>query len=447
MEHCARNSLLRALLRQASFWAASVIVGLASAGARAQQNLPLPPLAQKLSAMGVPILPNQSPPGSGGAVPQNSNLGNSSDPFHVFDPSGQSVDGSAKVNTPAAAPVPSTASAKVLVLKSGRVLQGTIRSDSRGYFVDAPRSSLYFPFPYVQFIATDLQDAHAKMCDSVGGSSVHREGLLGRWCLENDLRPEAADHFKKVLAIEPGNHEARHALAQLERSQSDESADEPPVKSRSAQGDSQLTDSLSRLSGSAVREFVIGIQPILLSRCGGVKCHSGGSSPTLGPGSFHLEHVRLSQGSNRAATARNLDAVLNLIDSQFPSQSVLFQKGLQPHGGLVMRAPLEGAAGRAQEMRLRRWIDAISPERNRLRRDQASRAFVNRFAQSRKPPTLRDPNVVPASANAEGENDAEPANSLTPPSGAPPAFGSPISAPKQFGPLTDPFDPARFNSR
>jgi hypothetical protein len=427
-------------------------MGLASQGARGQgqQNVPLPPIAQKLSAIGVPILPNQSP-GSSGTGLQNSNLGNSSDPFHVFEQSSPSVDASAKMNPPPAAPAASisasTAGSKVLVLKSGRVLQGTIRSDSRGYFVDAPRSSLYFPFPYVQFIAADLQEAHTKMCDFVGGSSVHREVLLGRWCLENNLRPEAADHFKKVLAIEPGNREARRALAQLDQSQSDESADEPPAKSRSAQGDSQLTDSLSRLSGSAVREFVIGIQPILLSRCGGVKCHSGGSSPNLGPGSFHLEHVRLSQGSNRAATARNLDAILNLIDSQFPSQSVLFQKGLQPHGGLVMRAPLDGAAGRAQEMRLRRWIDAISPERNRLRRDQASRAFVNRFAQSRKPPTLRDPNVVPASANAEGENDAEPANSLNPPSGAPAAFGSPLSAPKQFGPLTDPFDPARFNSR
>ena len=382
-----------------------------------------------------------------GPCPKIRALGNSSDPFHVFGRSGAPVDGSAKVNTPAAAPIPSSASAKVLVLKSGRVLQGTIRSDSRGYFVDAPRSNLYFPFPYVQFIAANLQEAHAKMCDSVGGSSVHREALLGRWCLENDLRPEAADHFKKVLAIEPGNREARHALAQIERSQSDESADEPSVKSRSSQGDSQLTESLSRLSGSAVREFVIGIQPILLSRCGGVKCHSGGTSPTLGPGSFHLEHVRLSQGSNRAATARNLDAVLNLIDSQFPSQSVLFQKGLQPHGGLVMRAPLDGAAGRAQEMRLRRWIDAISPERNRLRREQASQAFVKRFAQSKKPPTLRDPNVVRASANEDGENDAEPANSLAPPSGAPQAFNSPVSAAKQFGPLTDPFDPARFNSR
>ncbi len=233
MEHCARNSLLCALLRQAPFWAASVIVGLANHEARAQQNLPLPPLAQKLSAMGVPILPGPSP-ASGGAVPQNSSLGNSSDPFHVFGQSGAPVDRSAKVNPPAAAAVPSTASAKVLVLKSGRVLQGTIRSDSRGYFVDAPRSSLYFPFPYVRFIAADLQEAHAKMCDSVGGSSFHREVLLGRWCLENDLRPEAADHFKKVLAIEPGNHEARHTLARLEQSRSDESADELSAKPRRA---------------------------------------------------------------------------------------------------------------------------------------------------------------------------------------------------------------------
>jgi hypothetical protein len=447
MAHRAKNSPSRALIGQALFWSVLLIASLTGPAAPAQ-NTPLPPFVKDLSAMGVPILPNRSG-SSGGATPQspaqNTPLNNSADPFHVFDQQGTPAEAPAAGSTARAVPVASTAGAKVLVLKSGRVVQGAIRSDSRGYFVDSPRSNLYFPFPYVRFVAADLQEAHDKMCDSIGGSSIHREVILGRWCLENDLRAEAADHFKKVLAAEPGNHEARRALARLDQNRLEEAGDESAVRSRSTSADSLVPDSLSRLSGSAVREFVIGIQPILLARCGGTKCHTAGNSPSLGAGSFRLEHTRLSQ-SSRTATARNLNAVLNLIDSQFPSQSPLFQKGLQPHGGLVMRAPLDGPAGRAQEMRLRRWVDVVSPERNRLKRDEASRAFVSRFAQSQKPPTLRDPNVVPASVNAD-ENDAGPANSLTRPFDGPSAFRSPVSSPKQLGPLTDPFDPAQFNGR
>ena len=299
----------------------------------------------------------------------------------------------------------------------------------------------------MKFVAADLHEAYAKLCDSIGGSSVRRDLLLGRWCVENDLRPEAADHFRNVLSVEPANREARLGLAKLEEAQSQEPTQERGAKTRPSPADAQFPESLSRLSGSAVREFVIGIQPVLLSRCGSVKCHGGGDLSSPGAATFRLEHVRLSQGSNRAATARNLDAVLNLLDGQFPSQSPLFQRGLQPHGGLSMRPPLDGPAGRAQEMRLRRWVEIVAPERNRLRREEASRAFVSRFARSHKPPTLRDPDVVPAAATiGTTDNGATPPEQMTPPAAASAGLQNPLGSPRQLGPLTDPFDPAQFNA-
>jgi hypothetical protein len=306
---------------------------------------------------------------------------------------------------------------------------------------------LYFPFEHVKFVAADMHDAYVKLCDSLSGTSVRRDLMLGRWCIENDLRPEGAAHFRNALNAEPTNREARLALANLEDVQPQESSREQGAKTGPPSADAQHPESLSRLSGSAVREFVIGIQPMLLARCGGVNCHGGADPSSPGAASFHLEHVRLSQGGNRAATARNLNAVLNLLDGPFPSQSPLFQKGLQPHGGLLMRSPLDGPAGRAQEMRLRRWVEALAPERNRLKRDDATRAFVSRFAQSQKPPTLHDPDVAPASAAMEDAgNVAIPPEQTTPPADTSARLENRVAPPRQLGPLTDPFDPAQFNA-
>jgi hypothetical protein len=395
------------------------------------QQRAVPPFIRDLAAVGVPVSQGR-PPANGTAIPLNSDASSPSDPHHLFDQTG-------------AKPKADTANASLLVLKSGRVIQGTVRADSRGYFVESRRSTLYFPFSHVKFVAADLHEAYTKLSDAIGGTSAHRDLLLGRWCLENDLRPEAAEHFQNVLTFEPSNREARQALARLDASRGEDAGNERAAKPPS---ESQFPESLSRLSGSAVREFVVGVQPILLARCGSVKCHGTPDPKSISATSFHLEHVRISQGSNRAATARNLEAVLKLLDGQFPSQSAFFQKGLQPHGGVVLHNPLDGPAGRAQEMRLRRWIESIAPERNRLVREQASRDFIGRFSRSPHAPTLRDPNVVPAGATMGDSADAVvPPERTLPRVDAAAAFHNSNVSPKPLGPQTDTFDPAQFNSQ
>lgn len=429
MGHCENTVISRGM----RVCAAVVLASGAVVRVEAQQNV-LPPFIKDLAAVGVPI--NQGNlPITGGPAQQGSGTPNGSDPNHIFDKTPSGTNGT-------------TAGASVLVLRNGRVLQGTIRNDSRGYFVDSRRSTAYFPFEHVKFVAADIHDAYAKLCDSMAGSSARRDLVLGRWCVENGLDPEAADHFRNVLNLEPSNREARQALARLEQSQPEEPTRGKERRTASASADAPRSESLSRLSGSAVREFVLGIQPILLARCGSVKCHGMNDSSSPSATSFRLEHVRLSQGSNRAATARNLDAVLALLDGQFPSQSALFQKGLQPHGGPTLHSPFDGPSGRAQEMRLRRWVDAIGPERNRLKREQATREFVSRFSRSQKPPTLRDPNLLPAgAAMGTGESGVIQPERLTPPADAANGFQNPGNSPRRLGPLTDPFDPSQFNAQ
>ncbi len=167
------------------------------------QQRAVPPFIRDLAAVGVPVNQGQ-PPANGTTIPMNSDPSNPSDPHHLFD-------------QPGARPKADSANASVLLLKSGRVVQGTVRADSRGYFVESRRSTLYFPFSHVKFVASDMHEAYTKLCEAVGGTSAHRDLILGRWCLENDLRPEAAEHFQNVLTFEPSNREARQALSPSRR--------------------------------------------------------------------------------------------------------------------------------------------------------------------------------------------------------------------------------------
>ena len=387
MDHRATNVSCRASFRQAGFrgfffWGFLLFSSVAPARVDAQQGV-LPPFVKDLAAVGVPITPQQQPvnPGADSRIPAGDR---GSDPNHVFDKN-VAVDGAA----PAAAAAPT-----ILVLRNGRVVRGTVRADSRGYFVDSPRSSLYFPFEHVKFVAADLHEAYVKLCDSIAGSSARRDLVLGRWCLENELRPEAADHFRNVLNFEPANREARQALAALEQRQSEEPRRRGagrihPGPRRTLRRPYRFRGSPAGRAGVRDRNSADPALPLRQRQMPwSRRLQLGGRSP-----SFRLEHVRLSQGSNRAATARNLDAVLNLLDGQFPSQSRLFQKGLQPHGGLddagpARRAVRPGAGDAAAEM----GRTSSLPKETGCKREQAIAGVhqpVRAVAKAADPPRSR----------------------------------------------------------
>lgn len=345
---------------------------------------------------------------------------------------------------------PSNDPLTILVLNNGRVLEGSIRPDQRGYHIQTSDSNRYFPFEYVKIAARDLHDAYGKMCSGIVDRSMRRDVVLGRWCFENNLFPEAADHFRNVLKVDATNREARLCLAKIEALQPSASQKEPGAEtgprsqSNRHAAESPPPESLERISRPAVREFLTGIQPILLSRCGSAKCHGNPDESVL-----RLEHVRMGSGANRSATARNLEAVLKQLDPQFPSRSPLLATGFQVHGGSVQFAG-QGAAPAFQQARVQRWVQKVVPELNRLQREESSRRFVNDVVQSRKNSVVRDGNVIPASASRSALSQSQP---LTPantwgmnnPTMGQTATGAKASA-SELGPLTDPFDPAEFNA-
>src|SRR5690606_23607357 len=104
-------------------------------------------------------------------------------------------------------------------------------------------------------------------------------------------------------------------------------------------------ESISGLRGPLVKEFVTTIQPILLSRCGDVKCHQ--SNRQVG---FQLERVRTGSGFSRVATSKNLESALAQIDGTSPGKSPLLDRGLSPHGGRLV-SQFSGVSGVDQQRR------------------------------------------------------------------------------------------------
>jgi hypothetical protein len=349
-----------------------------------------------------------------------------------------------QARTPHKNPVPSTEGARILVLSDGRVIDGTICGDLHGYRVETAEANQFFAFDQVKLVARDRNEAYQKMCASEPGTHVRRDLRLGRWCFENRLPREAAFHLRKVLEVDPTNKQAKDLLTRLEAAQTTGGFVKVGGTTERVVPDAKVVESLAQLSPTAVKEFVIGVQPILLARCGSARCH-GGPEAT----SFHLDRVHLAAGGSRLITGRNLDSVLRQVDPQFARRSPLLQKALGAHGAMA-HAPLSGGGADVQKARLMAWLQSVAPELRRLNQEDSSRRSVEKIAQAGKPQSQvnRDPLVVPASASGINPPTSVdvvlpvPSESTSPPRGASQTTGKPAN---DLGPLTDPFDPSQFN--
>jgi len=334
---------------------------------------------------------------------------------------------------------------KILIMKDGRTIQGSVRADAGGYHIETPTSNMYVTFEYVKFAATDLQDAHRKMSDSLPATMLRRDVTLARWCLDNGLVPEAAEHLRLAVKADPANSEAKDLMAKLERVVSTHVGGEAVVGNAFPRDEesSQHPESLSRLQPATVKEFVTRVQPILLARCGSARCHGGTESTA-----FRLERVRFGEGGNRGVTSRNLEAILRQIDNQFPSQSPLLVRGFPTHGGQT-RPTASTHVALTQQTRVREWVKVAAVEMNRIKREDAERGAIKHLVQSGKPSAIGDHNVVPASAKVSAAAAAPPITrpATTPSPAIKPASVEAETPANGVGPLTDPFDPTDFNAR
>jgi hypothetical protein len=216
-------------------------------------------------------------------------------------------------------PPPARNTGKVLVLENGNILEGNIELHGDQYRIERAVGEVWVPAARGMRLCADWQEVFAVMASQANLLDPDEHMRLARWCQLHNLWELALTEINTVLRLQPENREAKHMQANLERVVNVEKTPAiiavpiprvlPPPK--------------MDISSASVILFATRVQPILMNTC--VSCHSNGKG-----GKFQL--FRSCEGGQRAATQRNLLAVLEQIDLERPNISPFLTRSVSPHG-------------------------------------------------------------------------------------------------------------------
>ncbi|MCA9051845.1 MAG: hypothetical protein KDA89_24070 [Planctomycetaceae bacterium] len=257
---------------------------------------------------------------------------------------------------------------QVLVLNSGRVVDGQLLPRPGGYDILLPGGRIFVASEQVRFLADDQDDAYDKLRASLPELTPETHLQLAQWCLTNKLPDKARREVLDALHLDPYRADAKQMLQALERERQRASVSSGSAATSQQSGmthpdisqvltERRLTAperrSLGGLPVPLARSFTQTVQPLLLNKCGNGRCHGGSRDD------FAL--VTLRQGESVAVTEQNFAAVLNQIDFHQPAASRLLQNSIGLHGGI--RQPVfSGQTGRLQMELLRNWVNQVADE-------------------------------------------------------------------------------------
>jgi hypothetical protein len=245
--------------------------------------------------------------------------------------------------------------AKVLVLKTGQVLNGDVEARLGGYTVRMTSGSLVIPYEQVRVAGASLDDAYVRMRDALSRPNATNHLELGRWCLQVGLPVRAKEQAGLALQLEPDRTDARALLLEADAKQPSRPVEEEGgivAASRIVSADGALPVTPAGLSRDRVAEYMRQVQPLLLNSCATAACHGGNAG-----GGLKLQATgRLS----RADSDANLAAVLQFINAAAADQSPLLTA---PRLGTGAHADaFRGPKSRGQLDRLTAWTRLVAAE-------------------------------------------------------------------------------------
>lgn len=251
---------------------------------------------------------------------------------------------------------------RVLVLRTGRVMQGRIKTISTGWLVSTDRGSAVIPFDQVHFDADDLNEAYLRLRIQHGTPTVASHLRLAEWCLSQNILPEAARELRDALEKDPSNETARLMLDRVDteirrRTPLPDTApaqDVVLITERTPEYEADEVRSLSGLSPETAREFVASIQPLLLNKCGNARCHG-----TAAENEFQLTRLRGGSSNSRLVSEKNLAAVLDNLRPGQSRTAGLMEIVRGSHAGQTI---FNGRYGAVQSQTLQQWMKTAARE-------------------------------------------------------------------------------------
>ncbi len=320
---------------------------------------------------------------------------------------------------------------RIVVLKNGRVLRGKVTYlGDRCLIALAGGGEIRLPTKDLSADCESLESAYLRMRDGlVSPRQVKSRLELASWCLREGLLEQATAELLVAMQLNPQHPDIEPLYRQLKylgdkraaaaaKAESTPPATAATTASPTAAARSVPVDDLEvtmkSLRKDVVAEFPSAIQPLLMNRCAGGRCHEGNS-----PAAFKL--LRPTQGNDywRRLTLRNLQSVLEQVDRANPNSSPLLVQASQPHGGLT--TPVFGEKDLGQFQALVDWVRRASYQTDVASTPSPPEASWAGLEEPAEAPTAT---VAPAAAS-----DTRPASAM-----------DPVTAPSR-----DPFDPEVFN--
>ncbi len=306
---------------------------------------------------------------------------------------------------------PGSADKRVLLLRTGRVLEGRIREISTGWLVSQPNGHIVIPADQVRFEAPGLEDVYLRLRLEMRDPTPGTHLRLADWCLSQKLFPEAMRELRDSLKLDPSNETARIMLDRIEQDvrRQMQPVEEAPTGPASSVGvlrigaqrsgdDIPEARSLAGLSTTTAEDFVTRIQPLLANKCGNARCHG-----PVAKNDFRLERAA---GRSRLRVERNLAAVLKFVDPHMPLGSRLLMPIDRSHGG---RLVFSGSSGAEQAEILRDWVLAAAAELRGTSRSPLKSQFAETAGEPRLISAGESGSDISANSSATDDNRGFPA--------------------------------------
>ena len=246
---------------------------------------------------------------------------------------------------------------KVLLMQSGRLVEGDIKFSAGGYVVKKKNGTMLIPISQVKHTAQNRTEIYNKMRKEIPDSVIPPRLVLVRWCMAYQLYDLAEKELDGILKIEPGLVEARKMLLMVRGLKSNPQLSQKKTEKKSIIEQTlfvQEVRSLGGLSRSNAQLFTRKIQPILVNKCSNSACHSQSSS-----NQFKLHAVRSGRGNHRTHTEQNLAMAMKFINFEHSENSSLLTKTKSGHG-LKGRSLFNGRTGKKQRDLLIKWVQSVA---------------------------------------------------------------------------------------
>jgi hypothetical protein len=315
----------------------------------------------------------------------------------------------------------------VLLLTNERAFEGDIEKIGDLYRVRKGPGEVVVPAAQALRLCADWDEALAFMRSRANLGDPDERLRLAKWCQLNHQIERARIEARVALEMRPKHFETRQLVKLLEITTTPKSA-KPAV-------DPLPPIPRIDLSFESVTAFNQKVQPILMNTC--INCHSGAYT-----GKFRL--YRLNEGGDRAATQRNLAAVLAQVYLDKPAASPLLVMAVSAHGN-AKTSPLPGRQA-PTFLALCTWLDQTLADNPQLHEKGAVAIPATLPASvakapdlSRAAPAKAEPGAVPVPSELPGVVVSQ-AIPLTPQPAA--SNHAPVATAEALG---DPFAPGPFN--